>query len=131
MKNIKCVVAAASLVLASFNVLAQEQEREKLNNFAIDAELMTRGELRNGGLPTDAEDTDNKAYFILERTRLGLDYERTFLKAHVTAQHNAIWGQAGKGSFNLYEAWIQLTSRKGFFLSYHAIKGMSISQRKM
>ena len=115
MKNIKCVVAAASLVLASFNVLAQEQEREKLNNFAIDAELMTRGELRNGGLPTDAEDTDNKAYFILERTRLGLDYERTFLKAHVTAQHNAIWGQAGKGSFNLYEAWIQLTSRKGFF----------------
>ena len=117
----KAVVIAA-VVLMPANALAQEQNAqpqsdsgEKVNTFAIDAELMTRSELRMGGLPDNEEDHDNKAYFILERTRLGLDYERSFIKAHVTGQHSAIWGQAGKGSFNLYEAWVQLTSRKGFF----------------
>lgn len=112
------VVAAVALLLPA-SVMAQdvdsEPQSEKLNNFTIDAELMTRSELRLGGLPDSEDDNDNKAYFILERTRLGLDYERTFLKAHITAQHSAVWGQAGKGSFNLYEAWAQLTARNGLF----------------
>lgn len=109
------LATALLLPVVAWGQESQGESKEKLNTFSIDAELMTRSELRKGGLPVDETDTDNKAYFILERTRLGLDYERTFLKAHVTAQHNAIWGQAGKGSFNLYEAWVQLTSRKGFF----------------
>ncbi len=111
-------MVATTLALAPVATLAQEtttDENDKINKFTIDAELMTRSELRYGGLPTDAEDTDNKAYFILERTRLAFDFERTFLKAHVTAQHNAIWGQAGKGSFNIYEAWAQFTARNGMF----------------
>ncbi len=112
------LMVATTLALAPVATLAQEtttDENDKINKFTIDAELMTRSELRYGGLPTDAEDSDNKAYFILERTRLALDFERTFLKAHVTAQHNAIWGQAGKGSFNIYEAWAQFTARNGMF----------------
>ena len=105
------------LLLLSLPIVAQEQDNdnEKLNTFTVDADFLTRGELRYGGLPDDENDNDNKAHFIIERTRLGLDFERTFLKAHVTAQHSAVWGQAGKGSFNLYEAWVQLTSRKGLF----------------
>ena len=94
---------------------SQDDSSEKLNTFTIDAELMTRGEMRYGGLPDSEDDTDNKAHFILERTRLGFDFERTFLKAHITGQHSAVWGQAGKGSFNLYEAWVKLTSRQGLF----------------
>lgn len=115
------IVVATALAIAMLlpsTALAQEatgDDSEKINKFTIDAELMARSELRNGGLPIDDEDTDNKAYFILERTRLALDFERTFLKAHITAQHNAIWGQAGKGSFNLYEAWAQFTARNGMF----------------
>ena len=108
LRHLITLMVATTLALAPVATLAQEtttDENDKINKFTIDAELMTRSELRYGGLPTDAEDTDNKAYFILERTRLALDYERTFLKAHITAQHNAIWGQAGKGSFNIYEAW--------------------------
>lgn len=108
------------LVLAAFLVITlampvAAQEDEKQNQFTIDAELMTRGEIRRGGLPDNEDDNDNKANFILERTRLGLDYERTFLKAHITGQHSAVWGQAGKGSFNIYEAWAQLTARNGLF----------------
>ena len=123
-KHVKLLtrLALTAVMLLPTSVLAQEESQsqdEKPNVFTIDAELMTRGELRHGGL-TDSEDkseekSDNKARFINERTRLGLDYERSFLKAHVTAQHSAVWGQAGKGSFNLYEAWAQMTSRKGFF----------------
>ena len=111
------LVAAALVQLLPATAMAQDDntENEKLNQFTIDAELLTRGELRYGGLPESDDDTDNNAKFILERTRISLDYERTFLKAHITGQHSAVWGQAGKGSFNLHEAWVQLTSRKGFF----------------
>ena len=118
LRHLITLMVATTLAMAPVATLAQEtttDENDKINKFTIDAELMTRSELRYGGLPTDAEDTDNKAYFILERTRLALDFERTFLKAHVTAQHNAIWGQAGKGSFNIYEAWAQFTARNGMF----------------
>ncbi|MBR5030826.1 MAG: hypothetical protein IKX63_06990 [Muribaculaceae bacterium] len=114
-------LAAVAVALAQFMPLvataqdAQDKSNEKLNNFTIDAELLTRGEIRDGGLPDNEEDNDNKAYFIVERARLGLDYERTFLKAHITAQHAAVWGQAGGGSFSLYEAWAQLTARNGLF----------------
>ena len=110
------ILAALTLaLLMPATAFAQEEESEKLNTFTIDAELLTRGEIRQGGLPDSEEDNDNKAQFILERTRLGLDFERTFLKAHITGQHSAVWGQAGKGSFNLYEAWAQLTARNGLF----------------
>jgi len=108
----------AVTVLLPTNALAQESQvddTEKLNQFTIDAELMTRGEIRRGGLPSDENDNDNKANFIIERTRLSLDYERSFLKAHITGQHSAVWGQAGKGSFNIYEAWAQLNARNGLF----------------
>jgi len=113
--SIKCLTLVTMLASPFFPVKAQDNIEEKLNNFTIDAELMTRGEIRRGGLPSDENDTDNKANFILERTRLSLDYERTFLKAHVTGQHSAVWGQAGKGSFNIYEAWAQLKTKNGFF----------------
>ena len=107
------VVAMAQLIPSV--AMAQDDNDDKLNTFTIDADLLTRGEIRRGGLPDDEEDTDNKANFIVERTRLALDYERTFLKAHVTPQHSAVWGQAGKGAFNLYEAWVQLKANNGLF----------------
>jgi len=63
----KAVVIAA-VVLTPANALAQEQNAqpqsdsgEKVNTFAIDAELMTRSELRMGGLPDNEEDHDNMA----------------------------------------------------------------------
>lgn len=94
----------------------QNQAEEPKNQFTIDAELLTRGEIRSGGLANEEDDPDNNiAKFIVERTRLGLDYERDFLKAHITAQHSSVWGQAGKGSFNLYEAWAQVSARNGLF----------------
>lgn len=101
-----------------FPVMAssQDKDNEKLNNFTVDAELLTRGEVRDGGLPKeDDPNYSDKACFVIERTRLGLDYERKFLKTHITAQHAAVWGEAGGGSLSIYEAWAQLTAKNGLF----------------
>lgn len=89
---------------------------EKVNQFSIDADFFTRGEVRKGGLPQDNEgNTESKAVFIMARTRLGVSYQRPHIEARINAQHNGVWGQAGKGSFNLNEAWVRLTARVGLF----------------
>ncbi len=105
-----------TIVLITLTSLLSTAQEEPANTFGIDIDLMSRGELRRGGLPADDDgNSESKAAFILERTRLGLNYERAVLSARVTAQHSAVWGQAGKGSLNIYEAWAQLRSRSGFF----------------
>ncbi|MBQ3959394.1 MAG: hypothetical protein II677_02765, partial [Muribaculaceae bacterium] len=78
--------ALMAFFLLPCTAVAQDQSeevQEKKNVFSIDAELLTRGEIRSGGLANEGVDEDeNIAKFILERTRLGLDYERDILKAH-------------------------------------------------
>ena len=96
---------------------AQDTTSVKKNVFTIDANLMTRGELRHGGLPYDKEQnvTPEHAAFLLERTRLGFDYSRDFLEVYIQAQHSAVWGQSGGGSLNLRQAWVQLRANNGLF----------------
>ena len=86
----------------------------KPNRLTIDGQLFTRGEYRNGGLP-EKEGDEDYASFVMERTRLSVGYQRDRLESKITAQHSGVWGQSGKGTFNLYEAWVQLSSRQGFF----------------
>ena len=67
------------------------------NKLDIGANFMTRGEIRNGGLvstSSDAEEdpVENFAGFILERTRLTLDYTGENLTANITGQHCGTWG---------------------------------------
>ena len=93
---------------------------EKKNKLTIDGQFLSRGEYRYGGLPLDEngdpkKDDEKYAAFIMERSRLSVGYQRDLLEAKVAAQHSGIWGQAGKGSFNLYEAWIQMRSHSGLF----------------
>ena len=84
------------------------------NSLTIDGQLMSRGEYRYGGLPENEKD-EKYASFIMERTRLSIDYQRENLEAKVTAQHSGVWGQSGKGTFNLYEAWVQMSHHNGLF----------------
>lgn len=115
MTTIRRITIALMLAALAVPATAQETQEEKPNTFAVDAEMLTRGELRRGGLPETEDNATTKASFIQERTRLGVDYERGILKTHVTAQHSAVWGQAGKGSFYIYEAWAQFTVGHGLF----------------
>lgn len=99
------------LLLVSASVSAQEEEPK--NQVDVNLNMLGRGEMRFGGFTEGVE--ENRAQFLMERTRLSLGYKRPYIEVKVTAQHSGIWGQSGKGSFNLYEAWAQLTAKKGFF----------------
>ena len=88
---------------------------EPLNHLTLDANLMTRGELRYGGFPSAPEFAADHAQFVMARTRLSVGYERAFLAAKITAQHSGVWGQQGKGAFNLSEAWAKLRANNGLF----------------
>lgn len=86
------------------------------NTLTIDAQLLSRGEIRRGGLPKVEGETPKKANFVFERSRLAIDYQRHWLNVHLTAQHTSVWGQKGNGTLNLYEAWAMLKSKQGLFL---------------
>ena len=65
------------------------------------------------GIMVDVETA--KTNFVQGRTRLVINYKRDWLEARVTPQHSGVWGQSGKGAFNLYETWAKLTARNGLF----------------
>ena len=85
------------------------------NQLVVNAQLMTRGEIRKGGLPEVNGNIEDKANFIFERSRLSIDFEKTWLETNLTAQHSSVWGQKGSGSLNIYEAWVKLKTKSGMF----------------
>ena len=101
----------AVLTLLAFVPVLWAQDG-KLN---VNADFLTRGEIRNGGLPVEEEGVQDFAAFILERTMIGLDYTKAGFSTKITAQHSGTWGSSEGGLLNVYEAWVQMTSAKGFF----------------
>ena len=96
------------------------------NQLSVDLQFLARGESRYGGLPAVPviEDDDYEiiepdkvptSNFVLSRTRLPINFKRDWLEARVSMQHSGVWGQAGKGAFNLHETWVKMTSRFGLF----------------
>ncbi len=83
----------------------------KTHVFTLGAQLMTRGEYIQGAVQNPDE---TMAAFVLERTRLILNYKQPYLEVQIIPQHLGVWGTSGGGSFNLREAWAQ-TDVKGFF----------------
>ncbi len=83
----------------------------------INTELRPRGEIRHGYKSMFSED-DNTAYFVSQRTRLGLSYDNEKYSFKITGQDVRVWGDESlysstgiKGdvaSIDLYEAWFQL-----------------------
>ena len=111
-----CLMALLALpVLGMAQDPPADEQQDKPNCFTIDANLLTRGELRYGGMPSTTDEIEDKAQFVMSRTRLTLGYARSFVEAKVTAQHSGVWGQLGKGAFSLYEAWARLQARNGLF----------------
>lgn len=104
------------LLVASTTIRAQE-DTTVVNEVTIDAEILTRGEIRRGGLinKDNVQDAE-KANFVIERARLGVGYKRDALSMQITCQHHGVWGMEGSGNnFKIYEAWAQL-AKYGLFL---------------
>ena len=115
MKALATFALALMAMLASAQEPAQEQEPPKNNEFALNAQLFTRGEWRDGGVAIENNMDDMRA-FVQSRLRLTTSYRHKFIDAKVAIQHTGLWGQTGKGNFNLYEAWLRLQSKQGLFV---------------
>lgn len=122
-KNIRLwlLVAIAVSPLLVFGQNASDTVTEPHNQLSVNLQFLARGESRYGGLQADdpieegEEEKTAKSNFVLGRTRLVIDYKRDWLEARVTPQHSGVWGQAGKGAFNLYETWVKMTAPFGLF----------------
>ena len=122
----RCLLSALVLpALAATGQPAGDSIPAKPNELNINLQFMGRGESRYGGMMPeddavfgDEEETEQKtptSNFLLGRTRLEIDYKRDWLEARVTPQHSGVWGQAGKGAFNLYETWVKMSAPFGLF----------------
>ena len=113
-----CTRALWLCALLSITLSLQAQE-EAEHTFSLSGSLLSRGELRYGGLPKVEVDgklqTLSRSNFITERARLTLDFAQKGLEAKIVAQHSGIWGQSSMGAFNIYQAWAQLKSEGGLF----------------
>ena len=104
------------LLLASVSCWAQTDSLT--NKLSVGLNFMTHGEIRGGGLPRSGTEmvVDDRANFLLGRTRLAVDYGRPGLTAHAIIQNSAVWGAKGNQSLNLYEGWVRgsiLSPKKG------------------
>ena len=111
----RCFLLALLLLPALLR--AQEEKRA----LTVDADFMTRGELRYGGLlPGEQQEgaevsgERNRAAFILGRTRVGVGYKESAFSAKLTAQHSGTWGS--DGSIGVYEAWARFDTKPGIFV---------------
>lgn len=106
------------VLLAPLSVCAQQQ---KENLFTIDAQIRTRGEYRNGVLNPRPEG-EEPTFFVNERARLSLGYQRDRLQMRLSAQHVGVWGQDPQidknGRFILHEAWARLDFSKDYLRSW-------------
>ena len=98
------------LLLAALPFFARAQE----HTFELDANYLTRGELRIGGLFTEEGEPLN-ARFVLGRTRLGATYTHSWLTARISAQHAGTWGSPEGSNLSMYDAWVQLQHPVGIF----------------
>ena len=88
------------ILLAVLPLLARAQE----NTFSVDADYLTRGEIRRGGIYVTEDGDALNSRFILSRTRLGASYSRDWLSARLTAQHADTWGSSAGNSLSMNEA---------------------------
>ena len=68
--------------LFSFVLKGQEAD----NEFTLDAQLVTRGELRAGGFKADSLDKYRRSQFILGKYRITADYKRSWLEVKLSPQ---------------------------------------------
>ena len=103
-----CMVLA---LLFSFGLKAQQAD----NQFSLDAQLVTRGELRAGGFKADSLDKYRRTQFVLGKYRVTADYKRSWLEVKLSPQFAGIWGQGG-ANISLYEGWANMQTKNGLFV---------------
>lgn len=92
--------------------------------FSLNAEFRPRGEYRSG-YKAPLSETDDPAFVVFERIRLGATYKSRLINARITLQDARVFGQetqqqvpTGKNleapATTLYEGWAELVFPRGF-----------------
>jgi hypothetical protein len=101
----KKLTSMAGLIL--FMVLLANSS---FSQFSIQAELRPRAEVRNGykTLPTE---TSTPAFFVSQRTRLGMNYQTDKINTKISFYDVRVWGdeqfKTDVPNIGLYEAWAE------------------------
>ena len=116
MKRLLIIASVTVMTMLPQHSLAQSDSTQ--NTLSIGLNFLTHGETCGGGLPKDVDDNptrEDRAHFLLGRMRLNVDYSRPGLQAHIVIQNKSIWGMSGNQGLNLYEGWVKMTNKTGFF----------------
>ncbi len=104
-----------TLAIIAITMTINLQAQKKTNEFTIDAKMLTRGEIREGGFNSDSTDNKKMAHFILGQYQLNLTYKHSsWFEAKLSPKVTYIWGQSS-ADLNLSEAWILMKSKQGLF----------------
>lgn len=103
-----CMVLA---LLFSVGLNAQEAD----NEFSLDAQMVTRGELRIGGFKPDSLDGERISHFAKGKYIVSATYKRSWLEVRLSPKFSSVWGQSSSG-FTLNEAWAKMHSNGGLFV---------------
>lgn len=99
---IRIAIVVLACTLLPLSALAQ---------FSLDAEFRPRTELRDGYRLLDTPEAD-PAFFVSQRTRLGLQYEGDGYTFRLSAQDVRVWGETAQlqdnPNVNVHEAWARL-----------------------
>ena len=112
----KCFLSM--LMLLPVSGWAQDKDTQQPpTQFTADINMMTRGEIRNGGMSANPDNTspEDKSAFVLNRERLIFGFQRDMLEAKTSIQHVGTWGHEGAASVNVYEAWAKMRTQNGMF----------------
>ena len=102
-------------LLVALPVCARAQEHV----FSVEADYLSRGEIRNGGILVEDDGEEDPAAtnsrFVLSSTRLAASYSSGWRSARLTAQHADTWGSSAGNGLSMYEAWVKVQLPLGFF----------------
>lgn len=103
-----CLMMALLFILG---MKAQEAD----NEFRLDAQLVTRGELRIGGFNPDSLDAKRISHFAQGKYVVTATYKRSWLEIKLSPKYSSVWGQSSSG-ISLNEGWAKMQSKNGLFL---------------
>ena len=102
-------------LLLALSISAAAKQKDSTKVFTLDLQTLARGEIRDGGWNQIEERNAKLSAFLVSRARLLAGYSRPNLDIKLSLQHQGVWGEAGGGSFNIYEAWAKVYTNWGLF----------------
>ena len=113
----ECMLSMLMMAVVPTNGSAQDSLKTVKSEVTVGVELLSRGELRNGGMTVDPDNptSEDQSAFIIDRERIKIEFQRDWLNLKATVQHVGTWGAEGEATTTIFEAWAKATARNGLF----------------